>query len=250
MTGPLVFHPVSWHAPAMVGAAFTTRMGGYSAGPWAGLNLGIHVGDDPANVARNRASLAASLALAQAPAWLEQVHGTDVVELEQSAVRRADAAIARTPGPVAVVMVADCVPVLLCDRHARAVAAVHAGWRGLAAGVIESAVEQLAVPSADLLAWIGPAIGPDAYVVGDEVRACFLSGSPSAATAFRRAATGWHCNLPLLVEQRLASAGISSIVNGSVCVHADATRFYSYRRDGVTGRMAALIWLRSASSES
>jgi hypothetical protein len=180
------------------------------------------------------------------PAWLQQVHGVQVVNASGvTAQVAADAAYALDPGVVCAVLTADCLPVLLCDRGGRAVAAAHAGWRGLAAGVIEQTIAAMPAPGAELMAWLGPAISANAYVVGEEVRDTFLSHDPAAVTAFRPAADGgWHADLYLLARQRLQSQGITEVHGGGFCTWEDPVRFYSYRRDGVTGRMASLIWLQ------
>ncbi len=234
-----------WPAPATVRAAATTRAGGVSRGPWAGLNLGEHVGDDAAAVRTNRAQLIEALGLARAPAWLEQVHGCGVAVAEAVAAPvAADAAVARTPGHACVVMTADCLPVLLCDRAGRVVAAAHAGWRGLAGGVLAATVARMGVPAAELIAWLGPAIGPDAFEVGPEVRDAFLARDPAHAEAFR-AGRGdrWLADLYALARCELARLGVRAVHGGGECTYTDAGRFYSYRREPTTGRMATLIWL-------
>ncbi|MFA6313428.1 MAG: peptidoglycan editing factor PgeF [Sterolibacterium sp.] len=238
----------AWNAPVAVRALVTTRSGGHSATPYAGLNLATHVGDDPLAVAANRRSLRlGSRPLPADPLWLEQVHGTRVVAAEsyrEPAV--ADACIARTPGLVCAVLSADCLPLLLCAEDASAVAAVHAGWRGLSAGVIEACVAAMGTPPARLLAWLGPAIGPQAYEVGDEVREVFCRQDAAAALAFVPRQPGkWWCDLYLLARQRLAALGVQRVSGGEYCTYSDAARFYSYRRDGVTGRMASCIWLEA-----
>ncbi|WP_206171829.1 peptidoglycan editing factor PgeF [Thiorhodococcus mannitoliphagus] len=233
-----------WPAPARVRACSTTRVGGVSAGPYASLNLGDHVGDDPARVARNRERLAAYLDLPGRPAWLRQVHGCDIlrpgVEVSDKA---ADGSIAATPGEVCVVMTADCLPVLLCDERGTEVAAVHAGWRGLVNGVIESAVAAMAAEPEQLLVWLGPAIGPDAFEVGAEVRDQFLAADPTAAAAFRSSGTRWLADIFELARLRLKRLGIGRVYGGGDCTYAQSERFFSYRREGVTGRMASLIWI-------
>jgi len=235
-----------WPAPERVRAVSTTRHGGTSRPPYDTLNLAEHVGDEAVAVAANRDQLRQALQLPAMPAWLQQVHGVQVVNASGvTAPVAADAAYALEPGVVCAVLTADCLPVLLCDRGARAVAAAHAGWRGLAAGVIEQAIAAMPVPGGELMAWLGPAISANAYVVGEEVRDTFLSHDPAAVTAFRPAADGrWHADLYLLARQRLQSQGITEVHGGGFCTLEDPLRFYSYRRDGVTGRMASLIWLQ------
>lgn len=232
-----------WPAPANVRAVQTLRTGGCSPSPWASLNLGDHVGDDPDRVVANRDALRSSLP--GEPLWLQQVHGIAAVDAGfASGPIEADAAFARQAGKVCAVMTADCLPVLFCDRAGSVVAAAHAGWRGLAAGILEATIEQMGVPAADLLAWLGPAIGPDAFEVGDEVRAVFLAHDGNAAMAFRPHGQGkWLADIYCLARQRLQKAGIGSISGGTFCTVTDASRFFSYRRDGVTGRMSSLIWL-------
>lgn len=235
-----------WPAPAGVGALMTTRAGGCSTGPYATLNLGDRCGDDHGAVAENRRRLGALLPAA--PVWLRQVHGTQVANADEArrsaAEPQADAAVARLPGTVCAVQVADCMPVLLADEAASVVAAAHAGWRGLCAGVIEATLDAMRVAPERVLAWLGPAIGPHAYEVGDEVRRAFLERDGAAASAFRAARPDhWWLDLYAVARQRLAARGIARVYGGDFCTHADAERFFSYRRDRVTGRMAALIWL-------
>lgn len=236
-----------WPAPPNIRALVTTRAGGISTGPYASLNLGDHVGDDPVSVAENRRRLRAHL-LAE-PVWLQQVHGIRCVDASRvSAGCEADAAFTRVPGVVCAVLTADCLPVLLCDAAGTVVAAAHAGWRGLAAGVIESTVAAMGVPPDRLMAWLGPAIGPQHFEVGGEVRDTFITHDPQAARAFAAKANGkWLCDIYLLARQRLEALGVCRSVGNAAsadfCTARDAARFFSYRRDGATGRMASLIWL-------
>ncbi len=239
--------PADWPAPAGVHAGATTREGGTSTGVYASLNLGTHVGDAPAAVEENRARLRRLLRLPGEPAWLEQVHGTRVVDLARDrADAPADAAVCAVPGTVCAVLTADCLPVVLCSRDGQAVGVAHAGWRGLAAGVVEATVAALTrvgAPPADLLAWIGPCIGPGAYEVGDEVREAFTASDPEAAVAFSANARGrWQADLPALARLRLARVGVMRVYGGQLCTASDATRFYSHRRDGRCGRLATLVW--------
>ncbi len=236
-----------WPLPQGVRALQTTRLGGASGGVWSGFNLGDHVGDDAAAVAANRAALAA--AIGHEPHWLQQVHGTAVsnLDLGPAAPVEADAAIARLPGRVCAVMTADCLPLLLCAADGSVVGAVHAGWRGLLAGVIEATIRGMRVPDGRLLAWLGPAIGPSAFEVGDEVRSAFLAADDAALSCFVPSPGGrWLADLYGLARQRLAAAGVSQVSGGDCCTYADGGRFFSYRRDGVTGRMATLIWKEAA----
>ncbi len=232
-----------WPAPPQVQAVSTTRLGGVSQAPYDGLNLGEHVGDDPDAVVMNRKWLRS--ALPAEPLWLKQVHGTDVVRAEAvSPGAEADAAWTTQAQCPCVVMTADCLPVLFCDREGSRVAAAHAGWRGLRAGILEATLFDLGVAPADLLVWLGPAIGPEAYEVGPEVREAFLSESPLAEAAFRPGANDrWLMDIYALARQRLNAFGVTEIYGGDLCTYSDSERFFSYRRDGVTGRMASVIWL-------
>lgn len=237
-----------WPAPARVRAVMTTRRGGVSAVPYGSFNLATHVGDEKRAVLANRAGLRRAAALPTEPAWLTQVHGKAVVAADAvSAPVEADASFALRPGAVCAVQVADCLPVLLCDVDGTAVAAAHAGWRGLAGGVLEATVRALDLPGRRLLAWLGPAIGPQRFEVGEEVRSAFLAHDAQAQAAFRPGVgTGkWWCDLALLARQRLQALGLESIHGGGLCTASDARNFFSYRRDGRTGRMAALVWLEA-----
>lgn len=223
----------------------TLRSGGGSAAPWNSFNLGDHVGDDPARVAANRALLRGLLPAE--PVWLRQVHGIRVLDAACVAGEpEADAAFARQPRVVCAVMTADCLPVLFCDRAGTVVAAAHAGWRGLVAGVLEATVQSMGVAPGELLAWFGPAIGGQRFEVGDEVRAAFVAHDPAAATAFVDLGHGKSlADIYRLAGQRLAAIGVGSLFGGDCCTVSDPARFFSYRRDGATGRMATLIWLDS-----
>jgi YfiH family protein len=245
ISAPALLRP-EWPTPLAVRAAFTLRTGGVSTGRYASLNLGGHVGDASRAVAENRRRLAAELQLPAEPLWLSQVHGTAVLAADEwnGAPPQADAAVTRRPGCVLAVLVADCLPVLLARRDGGAVAVAHAGWRGLAAGVIEAAIAALGAGGEELLAWLGPAIGPAHFEVGEEVRAAFCRHDARAAEAFVGNTRGrWQCDLPLLARQRLAALGVSGVHGGDRCTYRESEAFYSYRRDGATGRMAALIWL-------
>ena len=237
-----------WPAPPAVKALQTLRGGGCSSAPWDSFNLGDHVGDQPQCVAANRAVLRALLPAA--PCWLQQVHGTLAVDAENGPKPVvADAGFTHRRGRVCAVMTADCLPVLFCDRAGSVVAAAHAGWRGLAGGVLESTLAAMAVAPGEVLAWLGPAIGPAAFEVGDEVRAAFVGGIPDAAAAFVPVSVGkWLADLYALARLRLQRAGVPSIHGGEACTFSDPARYFSYRRDGVTGRMATLIWLDGADS--
>ncbi|QSA96296.1 peptidoglycan editing factor PgeF [Methylococcus sp. EFPC2] len=229
-----------WPAPAHVRAASSLRKGGASRGEFAGLNLGTHVGDDPERVASNRKLLSQALDLPAEPLWLNQVHGTTAVRADAPATVIADASWTDRPATVCAVMTADCLPILLCDRRGERIAAVHAGWRGLADGVVEATVDALG--TTDLLAWLGPAIGSDAFEVGDEVRRTFIDRLGECEHAFRPHADKWKADLYTLARLVLGGLGIDDIHGGGHCTYGDPDRFYSYRRDGRTGRMATLIW--------
>lgn len=241
-----------WPAPANVRALSTTRSGGVSRPPYddgaggGGLNLGVHVGDDADAVSANRALLRAHLP--SEPAWLTQVHGTQM--LDASAVDdapQADGSIATKARTVCVVQTADCLPVLLCDVSGTVVAAAHAGWRGLAGGILEHAVQRMRKAGAtDIMAWMGPAIGPHSFEVGADVRDAFVSRNATMMNAFkpRSGIPGKYlADIYLLARMALDATGVSSVHGGMYCTVAESGRFYSYRRSGVTGRMASLIWL-------
>lgn len=234
-----------WPAPRQVRAASTLRSGGVSEPPFDDFNLAMHVGDATTAVQRNRRRLHAALQLPREPCWLDQVHGSNVVEAgEWVSPPKADACIARSPDQVCVVMTADCLPVLFCSRDGDRVAAAHAGWRGLAGGVLDSTVSSLGLPGAELLAWLGPAIGPQAFEVGDEVRIAFMAREAAAERAFVPSVNGrWLADLYQLARLELARLGVHAVYGGGECTFNDAARFYSYRRDGKTGRMASLIWI-------
>jgi YfiH family protein len=232
-----------WPAPHGVRALATTRQGGVSGAPWHSFNLGDHVGDEPAAVAANRAALRRELPAE--PLWLTQVHGARCVDAATAVSGvAADASFTRQRGVVCAVLTADCLPLLLCDDRASVVGVAHAGWRGLAAGVIEATVAALAEPGERLMAWLGPAIGPQAFEVGGEVRDAFLARDVQATRAFTAGVGGkWLCDIHLLARQRLNALGIHRVAGADSCTVGEAEKFFSYRRDGVTGRMASLIWL-------
>ncbi|MGI9026573.1 MAG: peptidoglycan editing factor PgeF [Burkholderiaceae bacterium] len=231
----------------------TTRGGGVSQGPYGaapggGLNLGLGSGDARDAILANRALLCAHLPAD--PKWLAQVHGVRVVDAGQvgdafdGAAVEADASFTNAPGIICAILVADCMPVLLCDRQGTRVAAAHAGWRGLATGVLEATLATGGFDPRDTMAWIGPAIGPTRFEVGDDVRDAFITTDAAYAQAFsRHGETKWLANLARLARMRLHACGVTDVVASGLCTASDAQRFYSYRRDGVTGRMAALIWI-------
>jgi YfiH family protein len=285
-----MFLAPEWEAPPRVRALMTTRLGGVSDAPWSSLNLGVHVGDSTAAVLENRRRVREEGKLPAEPVWLEQVHGTEVLVLDgpqpsnaptllslnshdaqqtppgaaSFPVRpRADAAVTASAGVVCVIQVADCMPVLFAARDGSVVGAAHAGWRGLAGGVLEATVGAMRAPAGQLVAWLGPAIGPKHFEVGDDVVEAFLSkaapehraqtraafvsraASPGHSADAPRAPGKWLCDLYALARLRLAAIGVTQLTGGGLCTVAGADRFYSYRRDGQTGRMAALIWLES-----
>lgn len=235
-------------APANVRVLSTLRSGGVSRGPYAGLNLARHVGDDADAVAANRAWLRSAAGLPSEPLWLEQVHGTEVVEhagTSPDAPPRADAAVAFAPSRVCVVMTADCLPVVFVDRAGTRVGVAHAGWRGLVGGVLEATVAALRSAPDELVAWLGPAISPSSFEVGPEVRAAFVHKAAEHEAAFVPNAAGrYQADLYLLARQTLARAGVTRVSGGDRCTSAEPEHFYSFRRDGArTGRMATLAWL-------
>jgi YfiH family protein len=232
-----------WPAPEHVRAYSSTREGGVGQGAWASLNLATHVQDDLKHVAENRRRLSEALAIPNEPYWLEQVHGTEVVRPELNTTHCADAAFTQQSDTPCVVMTADCLPVLFCDEQGTAVAAAHAGWRGLAAGVLEQTLKCFEDQSM-VMAWMGPAIGPKHFEVGDEVREVFVQQHSQTESAFVESRPGhWMADIFQLAQQRLSAAGVSQIFGGGICTYADADHFYSFRRESITGRMASLIWL-------
>jgi len=266
-----------WPAPKQVRSLQTTRLGGGSVAPYDSLNLGSHVGDAPLAVARNRMLL--NTILPSEPVWLEQVHGTVVANAdgpgggcdtlpekpadcgsshaatphatENSSVPlvsgcrpQADACVAKHRAAVCVVMTADCLPILLCDQQGSVVGAAHAGWKGLAAGVIEATVQAMNVAPKNLMAWLGPAIGQNSFEVGDDVRDIFLKADPQATAAFRSGDAGkWFADMFLLARMHLNALGVNRVYGGNCCTYQDSKRYFSYRRDGVTGRMGTFIWI-------
>jgi YfiH family protein len=248
----------------------TTRRGGVSVAPWDSLNLGVHVGDSKAAVLENRRRVREAGKLPSEPVWLDQVHGTAVMPLDDYHALaamlgerpRADASVTSRAGLVCAIQVADCMPVLFAARDGSAVGAAHAGWRGLAGGVLEATVGAMEVPPSELIAWLGPAIGPKHFEVGDDVveafsgsaapeyraqtRAAFVTRAAGQSAGATQSPGKWLCDLYAIARLRLAAIGVTNVTGGGLCTVADAPRFYSYRRDGQTGRMAALIWLESS----
>ena len=237
-----------WPAPPQVQALLTTRAGGVSVGPYASMNPADHVGDDPLATWRNREILRA--VLPAEPHWLKQVHSAQVhrVSGDPSGVPEADAVVSALPQQVCAVLTADCLPVLLCADDGSEVGAAHAGWRGLAAGILEQTVQAMSLPGARLMAYLGPAIGPQAFKVGPEVRAAFMQADAHAVLAFQPVVGSdkYLADLYMLARQRLARVGVSRVYGGDFCTYTEPERFFSYRRDAATGRMASLIWLDKA----
>ena len=239
-----------WPAPTHVQAVFTTRQGGVSRAPYEAMNLGDHVGDDPAAVARNRQALAQALGVT--PHYLQQVHGTALVELPLKGVSCADAVMTHTPRQVCTIMVADCLPVLLTDRAGRFVAAAHAGWRGLASGVLQQTLRRVMATyqthATEIIAWLGPCIGPRAFEVGPEVQAAFVQQDAGNAQHFKARGDKFDADLPALARDQLKAEGVNACYGNDSsddwCTLTQASRFFSHRRDRVSGRMAACIWLR------
>ena len=239
-----------WPAPPAVCALSTQRGGGVSAAPYATLNLGDHVGDLPAAVAENRRRLRIAADLPAEPRWLAQVHGIRVADLDVGgSVAAADGAHTRRPGRICAILSADCLPLLFAAESGEAVAAAHAGWRGLAGGVIEATVRALALDPGTLLAWLGPAIGPRHFEIGAEVREELLRGDGGAEAAFTPNARGrFMADLQALARRRLARLGIERIYGGGECTFSHPDKYFSHRRDGRTGRQATLIWLKGAAN--
>lgn len=247
-------YQADWPAPARVKAWVSTRDGGVSSAPYSTLNLGTHVGDEPGAVAENRRRLAAALELPADPNWLTQVHGCRVVDLDEPWSGPADGAVTGRTGVVCAVLTADCLPVLLADRGGSRIGIAHAGWRGLAAGVLEAVVAAMETPPEELLVWLGPAIGPAAYEVGDDVRTAFADAdadadadegvAADATVVFRPNQRGrWQADLYALARMRLQRLGVTSIHGGGSCTFSEPERFFSHRREAPCGRMASLIWL-------
>lgn len=235
-----------WPAPSWIKAATTTRQGGFSDPPFDSLNLSQTVGDNAGCVVKNQTLLKKLLGFTQDPLWLKQTHGTRIISAKNtSSDRVADAVCAYEPQSVCTVLTADCLPLLVCSKTKSCIAAIHAGWKGLAAGVIENSIKALACPAEDLLVWLGPAIGPQAFVVGQDVFAVFVKKNPQFKAAFEEIGNKqWLANLYHLAKQHLNTLGISAIYGGQYCTYSNKKQFFSFRRDKITGRMASLIWIQ------
>ena len=243
MSARLGFAP-DWPAPARVRAWVTERAGGSSAGSYAALNLATHVGDARERVAENRARLRAGVPLPAEPVWLEQVHGATVLDLDRDAMTAADGAVTSRAGVVCAVLTADCLPVIFASRDGGRAGVAHAGWRGLLGGVLPAAVRALRTPPAEIVAWLGPAIGAASYEVGAEVRDAYLARDAGADAAFTPNARGrWQADLSGLARASLAQAGVGAVHGGGFCTYREADRFFSHRREAPCGRFATLVWL-------
>ncbi|MFL2553691.1 MAG: peptidoglycan editing factor PgeF [Candidatus Rariloculaceae bacterium] len=232
-----------WPAPVWVKAIATERCGGVSSGVYGGFNLGTNVGDQADAVAKNRQLLRAELKLPEEPNWLEQVHGSDVLDLDAVGSSVADAAVTGKPGRVCAVLTADCLPVLFSTVSGERVGAAHAGWRGLSRGVLSATVAAMGVAPDDIMAWLGPAIGQVAYEVGDDVHTAFVTADPGMDECFVRNFRGrWQADLYGLARHSLAVAGVDSVYGGGFCTFTEKERFYSYRREAPCGRQVTLIW--------
>ncbi|AFI85253.1 multi-copper polyphenol oxidoreductase [Methylophaga nitratireducenticrescens] len=241
------FIEVNWPAPKNIRAITTTRNGGQSLAPFDSLNLGDHVGDNPDCVAANRQRLIEAALMPAEPLWLKQTHSTAVIHSSQWQQNiEADAIISNSINQVCAVMTADCLPLLITDKSGSQVAAIHAGWRGLQAGIIENTLARFGVAGSEILAWMGPAIGPKAFEVGPEVKAAFLAIDPAAESAFIASHSDRYlADIYMLARQRLSAQGVTAIYGGDFCTYSENERFFSYRHEGVTGRMATLIWIEA-----
>lgn len=248
---PPHFIKPDWPAPANVRSVVSTRKGGVSKPPYHSFNLAQHVGDDPRHVANNRTQLSQELALPGEPRWLQQVHGTTLLDLaDHDGSNEKDGSFTGTPNQVCAVMTADCLPVLMCTRAGGRVAALHAGWRGLAAGILQKGVAAMAADGPEILVWLGPAIGPDKFEVGEEVYRELCTSFSEADTAFvPGSADHWYADLYQLARMQLRMLGVDQVFGGTFCTYTDKDRFYSFRRDGDTGRIASLIWLQKEPGE-
>ncbi|MDP1604029.1 MAG: peptidoglycan editing factor PgeF [Legionella sp.] len=234
-----------WTAPPNICALTTKRTSGFSQGSFNSNNFGLHVDDNPAHVSANRSSLVDTLKLPSTPQWLEQTHSTLPVIIEEDTNRKADAAITRDPDVVLAIMTADCQPILLCNKQGTEIAAIHAGWRGLLNGVVENTIAKMNSSPSDILAWIGPAICPSCFEVGEEVREMYVKQYPFAINYFKSKGEKWLANLPLITEKILQNLSVSNVFQSHMCTYEQNNDFYSYRREQQTGRMASLIWFNN-----
>lgn len=235
-----------WPAPPSIKAFTTTRKFGHSKAPYDKFNLADHVEDDPEAVKKNRQQLREELALPTQPLWIHQVHGTKVISLDEvhDSSPEADAVITQSPHRVCAVLTADCLPILLCNSEGNEVGAIHAGWKGLLAGVIDSTLEALNTPNEQLMVWLGPAIGPDAFEVDAEIRDAYMKRNLNNQSAFKEKEGHWHGDIYQLAKINLLQLGVHQVYGGNFCTYTDEQRFYSFRRSkGVTGRMASIIWI-------
>ena len=236
---------VNWSAPKNICATTTTCVGGVSKPPYASNNLALHVGDDPENVMTNRHNLQKTLALPNQPIWLEQTHSNHCITAEETSLRIADAVITRDKNISLAIMTADCLPILLCNNTGTEIAAIHAGWRGLAEGIIENTLQKMQSPPESLLAWTGPAICPNCFEIGEEVKQCFIQKYPYSQPAFHHKNNQLYGDLPKLAEMILYKEGVRAIDHADACTVERNKQFYSYRRGSQTGRMATLIWFNT-----
>lgn len=245
MTNSLIYP--DWPAPDNIKAVSSARIGGFSAPPYNSFNLGSHVGDDPETVNKNRHYLAELAQLPESPRWLQQQHGTQLINSRDwQADIQADAIFSHTVNHVCTIMTADCLPILLCNKQGDFIAAIHAGWRSLAAGIINKTIARFNCDPQDIIAWLGPAIGPTQFEVGLDVYATFIRHSSQASQAFQQTdATHYLADIYCLAKQYLTACDVTAIFGGNFCTVTDSERFFSYRRDGITGRMASLIWISS-----
>ncbi|WP_342219767.1 peptidoglycan editing factor PgeF [Rickettsiella endosymbiont of Miltochrista miniata] len=234
-----------WPAPHWVKAYTTTRTGGFSQTPYNSLNIAVHVGDNLDDVSKNRQLLQKNFHLKKSITWLEQIHGKVAISADHpNTSLQADAVYSKTAQTVCAVQTADCLPLLVCSSSSYCIAAIHAGWKGLSSGIIETTIDALSLPPSDILVWLGPAISPQAFIVGEEVFRSFMDKDQTAESAFQPIENNlWHANLYKLAQQRLHKLGITSIYGGNYCTFSDKLRFFSYRRDHITGRMLSLIWI-------
>ncbi len=245
MTQSQSFIIPDWPAPSWVCAASTTRLGGQSKAPYTSFNLAQHVGDDAKNVENNRALLGDTLSLPTKPSWLTQIHGKHVVDISDDYQAEADAAFTRQAEKVCVVMTADCLPLLLCHQQEKVVATIHVGWRGLAAGIIEATLACLNVDNNQFMAWLGPAISAQHFEVGLDVYEALAIDEASKQCFSEGRWQHWYADLYGLARLRLMRAGVKAVYGGTYCTFGDDERFFSHRRDGISGRMASLIWMQT-----